>query len=89
MGVSYDDIVNDYMETYKNYYHLEEGSEQYNAVKNSNIVTILGLITGREKNLEKGAEAYVRALGLTDSELASLKANLSKIRHVQISPSMP
>lgn len=78
MGVSYDDIVNDYMETYKNYYHLEEGSEQYNAVKNSNIVTILGLITGGEKNLEKGAEAYVRALGLTDSELASLKANLSK-----------
>lgn len=78
MGVSYDDIVNDYMETYKNYYHLEEGSEQYNAVKNSNIVTILGLITGGEKNLEKGAVAYVRALGLTDSELASLKANLSK-----------
>ncbi len=78
MGVSHDEIVADYMETYKNYYHLEEGSEQYNAVKNSNIETILQLITSGNKNLQKGAEAYVKALGLTDSEIASLKANLAK-----------
>lgn len=78
MGVSHDEIVKDYMETYKNYYHLEEGSEQYNAVKNSNIETILSLIANGNADLQKGAEAYVKALGLTDSELASLKANLAK-----------
>lgn len=78
MDVSYDNIVKDYMETYKNYYHLEEGSEQYNAVKNSNIVTILSLITGEEKDLQKGAEAYIKALGLTGTELKALKSNLAK-----------
>ena len=78
MGVSYDEIVNDYMETYKNYYHLEEGTEQYEAVKNSNIVKTLNYITDGNKDIQKGAEAYIKALGLTDAEITSLKNNLSK-----------
>ena len=41
MGATYDEVVADYMTTYVNYYHLEEGGEQYEAVKNSNIVAIL------------------------------------------------
>lgn len=78
MDVSYDEIVNDYMETYKNYYHLEEGSEQYEAVKNSNIVKTLNYITDGNKDIQKGAEAYIKALGLTDAEITALKNNLSK-----------
>ena len=78
MGVSYDDIVEDYMETYENYYHLEEDSEQYEAVKNSNIVTMLSLISNGNKDIEKGATEYIKALGLSDSEISALKANLSK-----------
>ncbi len=46
MGATYDEVVADYMTTYVNYYHLEEGGEQYEAVKNSNIVSILTNITG-------------------------------------------
>ena len=78
MGVSYDDIVKDYMVTYKNYYHLEEDSVQYEAVKNSNIIPMLAQITNGNKDTQKGAEEYIRALGLSDSEIAALKANLSK-----------
>ena len=46
MGATYEEVVADYMTTYVNYYHLEAGSEQYEAVKNSNIVSILTTITG-------------------------------------------
>ena len=46
MGASYDQVVEDYMQTYINYYHLEKGSEQYIALKNSNIDSTLRMITG-------------------------------------------
>ncbi len=85
MGASYDEVVDDYMQTYINYYHLEVGSEQYEAVKSSNIVSILETITGSEKgadltavDLEAAAVAYIKAIGLTDEEIAALKANLAK-----------
>ena len=85
MGGSLDEVVADYMVTYKNYYHLEQGSEQYEAVKSSNIVSILETITGAAKggdltkvDLAAAAEKYVKGIGLSDAELAALKANLTK-----------
>ena len=85
MGASYDEIVKDYMETYINYYHVEEGSDQYNAVKASNIDTILETSAGVGKDadltaidLKAAAEAYVKSIGLSDAELSALRANLSK-----------
>ena len=85
MGASYDELVKDYMETYINYYHVEEGSDQYNAVKASNIDTILETIAGVGKDadltaidLKAAAEAYVKSIGLSDAELSALRANLSK-----------
>ena len=85
MGGSYDQVVADYMTTYANYYHLEEGSEQYEAVKSSNIVSILELITASEKgadltkvDLAQAAAGYLSAIGLTDEEAAALRENLSK-----------
>ncbi len=85
MGGSLDEVVADYMVTYENYYHLEQGSEQYEAVKSSNIVSILETITGAAKggdltkvDLAAAAEKYVKGIGLSDAELAALKANLAK-----------
>ena len=85
MGADYNQVVNDYMISYENYYHLEAGSEQYEAVKNSNIVSILSTITGvsdpaklKKADLSAAAEAYVKAIGLTDEEINALKANLSQ-----------
>ena len=59
MGATYDEVVADYMTTYVNYYHLEEGSEQYEAVKNSNIVSILTNITGAAEGIDFGYIAKV------------------------------
>ena len=85
MGATYDEVVADYMTTYVNYYHLEEGSEQYEAVKNSNIVSILTNITGAAEgtdlttvDLAAAAEDYMLDAGLTADEVTALKANLAK-----------
>lgn len=85
MGADFDEVVNDYMTTYVNYYHLTEDSEQYAAVKNSNIVSILEAITGSEKgadlskvDLAEAAGEYLADIGLSEEEAAALKDNLSK-----------
>ena len=84
MGASFDEVVADYMKTYENYYKIEAGSEQYEAVKNSNIVSILRTIAGVDKDadiasvdLAAAATAYIKGIGLSDAEIAALKANLS------------
>jgi len=85
MGASLDEIVNDYMTTYENYYKIEEGSEQYNAVADSNIkVSVTTVIVGAEKgtdisdvDLAKAAEDYLKDIGMTADEIATLKDNLS------------
>lgn len=84
MGASYDELVKDYMTTYINYYHIKEGSEQYEAVRKSNIDTILQQIANVDSSADLSAidyslaaENYIKAIGLSDSEVSALKANLS------------
>lgn len=80
MGATYDEVVEDYMLTYENYYGVEKGSEKYDAIANSNIIKSLESAFGVEDlskaDLAKEAEEYIKSLGLTDSEIAALKANL-------------
>ena len=85
MGASYDQVVEDYMESYINYYHLEKGSEQYIAVKNSNIDSTLRMIAGSSDNtdltrvdLAAAAKRYMKSIGLSDAECEALHSNLAK-----------
>lgn len=85
MGASYDQVVEDYMQTYINYYHLEKGSEQYIAVKNSNIDSTLRMITGSsdstdlaKADLVAAARRYMKRIGLSDAECEALRSNLAK-----------
>ena len=85
MGATFDEVVEDYMTTYVNYYHLEKGSEQYLAVQESNIIATLKTITGvtdvavlKEADLSAAATAYFSLIGLTAEEIGALKANLAK-----------
>ena len=79
-GATYDEVVADYMKTYVNYYGVEVGSEKYNAIANSNIIKSLQKAFDvedlKEADLEAEAEEYIKSLGLTDDEIAQLKANL-------------
>jgi len=85
MGASLDEIVSDYMTTYENYYGVEKGSEQYNAIAESNIVASLTTaVCQYEKgtdisnvNLAEAAENYLKRIGLTSDEIQILKNKLS------------
>ena len=81
MGASLDEVIDDYMVTYYNYYGVEEGSEKYNAVVNNNLIKVLNA-TFKVDDVYKAdlaieAEAYmVEDLGLSAEEVAALKVKL-------------
>ncbi len=81
MGASYEEVVADYMVTYYNYYGVEKGSEKYNAFAESNIIKSLqqafGVADLAAADLKAEAAEYLKAIGLTDSETAALRTNLS------------
>ena len=82
MGATAEEVIADYMVTYYNYYGVEEGSEQYDAIGNSNIrkslATAFGVsdITAEDVDLAAEAEEYLAEIGLTDAEISALKENL-------------
>ena len=84
MGLSYDEITSDYMTSFINYYHVEKGSEQYEAVKKSNIDSMLSFIAGVEiselpnVDLEAKTEEFLLAIGMDNSTINTLKSKLSK-----------
>lgn len=84
MGLTYQEIVEDYMTTYENYYHIEKGSEQYEAVKKSNIDSMLSFIASVESDklsqvdLSLKAEEFLFAIGMEEDTVRKLKENLSK-----------
>jgi hypothetical protein len=81
MGATLDEIIDDYMLTYYNYYGVEKGSEKYNAVVKNNLIKVLGTTFKVDDvykaNLTAEAEAFlIEDVGLTADEVASLKAKL-------------
>lgn len=85
MGASIDEIVADYMTTYENYYGVEKGSEQYDAIAESNIITSMTVVVaGLEKgsdltgvDLAEAAEDYLKDKGMTSGEIGDLKDKLA------------
>ena len=83
MGLGYEEIVEDYMLSFENYYHIEKDSDQYEAVKNSNILSMLSFIAGVEaKDLEKvdlevKAEEFLLGAGMDKAALENLKNKLN------------
>lgn len=85
MGASLEEIVTDYMTTYENYYGVQEGSEQYKAIAESNImISLTTVIVGAEKgadisdvDLTQAAEDYLKRIGMNSDEIAALKNKLS------------
>lgn len=86
MGASVEEITEDYMLSFENYYHVEKGSEQWTKIAQSNIEKDLLKLTGAadaaalgKADLAKAAETYLETgLGLTAAEVQSIKTALSK-----------
>ena len=78
-----DEVIDDYMITYYNYYGVEKGSEKYNAVVSNNLIKVL-VATFKVDDVYKAdlaaeAEAFlIEDAGLTANEVAALKAKLGQ-----------
>ena len=87
MGATYDEVVADYLKTYTNYYTVVDGVQQplsretLDAIASSNIIKTLKTAFEVEDltvaDLAAEAEEYIKAIGLTDDEIAALKTNLA------------
>ena len=81
MGASKDEIVEDYMQSYINFYGVKKDTEQYNVIS-QDIIGMLKYIAGTEDldnvDLAKAAESYLLEGGMDIDKISALKANLSK-----------
>lgn len=83
MGATADEVVDDYMVTYYNYYGVEEGSEKYDAIVKNNLVEVLNTAFEIDDlykaDLAQEAEAFLAEdAGLTSDEVAALKGKLGQ-----------
>lgn len=84
MGATYDEIADDYMTTFVNYYHADRENEYYLALRDSRVSHILSDITGESRDTDMGqvdlagaAEEYLVSIGLSQDEVSALKDRLS------------
>ena len=81
MGATIDEVIDDYMVTYYNYYGVEEGTEKYDAVVNNNLIKALNTAFKVDDvykaDLAAEAEEFlIEDAALTADEVAALKARL-------------
>ncbi|MBQ9041518.1 MAG: tyrosine-protein phosphatase [Eggerthellaceae bacterium] len=84
-GASYQQIADDYMITYDNYYHVNEANdaERFNIIKEQRLDSMLRHVIGAEigadlanADLSAGARNYLKAAGMTDEQINQLTAYL-------------
>ena len=84
MGAGADEVIEDYMLTYRNYYGIEPGTPQYQRIAEGNIAASLSRVFGipsiqdEDVNLSACANAFLEKIGMTSDEISSLKENLSR-----------
>ena len=83
MGAGTNEVIADYMLTYFNYYGVEPGTPQYDAIAESNIQKTLAIafdvddISSDDIDLQSEAENYLsEKLHLSEDEISALKAKL-------------
>lgn len=80
MGASATEVVEDYMETFYNYYGVEKGSRKYDAIAQANIIktlkTAFGISDLNDVDLAACAENYLISIGMSTDQISRLKANL-------------
>ena len=82
MGASEGEIVDDYMQTFRNYYGVMPGSEEYEVIAGNNIRRMLCNVFGVEAidgaDLRFCAENYLVSAGLSPEEIGRLRDILSQ-----------
>lgn len=80
MGASKDAIVEDYMQSYINYYGVKKGTDQYKLIS-EDVIAMLKVIAGTNDldkvDLAAAAKKYLISGGMTEKQIEALKTNLS------------
>lgn len=84
MGADYDELAEDYILSFENFYHLEPTDTQYEIIRDNNLGKFLCVMAGTETitdlhqlDIAAAARHYLEEIGLTDAECAALEACLS------------
>ena len=81
-GASYDEVVNDYIVTFSNYYGVEPGTSLARVLAKNALISELEYAFGIEdlknSNLKESTEAYLKKIGLTEGEIQLLKECLTQ-----------
>ena len=81
MGASAEEVVNDYMITYYNYYHIKKDDVVYENIKKLNIERSLTIVFGvsdiYKVDLYKECEEYLLSIGLSKEEIDLARKKLS------------
>jgi hypothetical protein len=82
MGATLDEVIDDYMLTYYNYYGVEKGTEKYDAVLKNNLIKALNTTFKVDDvykaDLAREAAAFlIEDAGLTADEVSALKGKLT------------
>ncbi len=87
MGADYDEVVDDFMVSYCNFYGLTKDDPRYDTIAGSNIEKILKDAFNfsakdkkkdlKKRDLSKCATKYLKQIGLTGQDITRLKENLS------------
>lgn len=85
-GADYQEIVDDYMITYDNYYGItkETDPKKYNVIVEDNLNPMIYVVVGRDDvdlksvDLSECASAFLKEAGMSDEEISDLTAKLTK-----------
>jgi hypothetical protein len=81
MGARQEEIEEDYMQSYVNFYGIKKGTYQYNYAKQNPyemLASIAGGLKLTEEHFPLIANNYLLSIGLFEEDISSLKANLTK-----------
>ena len=80
MGAAKEEIIDDYMKSYENYFKVTKDSKQYEYIKNDVITMMESIAGGKDLSVEKltkGAEDILLANGVKAETITRLKEKLS------------
>ncbi|MBR3212550.1 MAG: tyrosine-protein phosphatase [Firmicutes bacterium] len=85
-GAGYDEIVDDYMVTYANYYKITEKSdpEKYGLILEKNLIDMLYVVAGdasadlRTVDLSACAREYLKGCGMTEEQIDAFRARFTE-----------
>ena len=81
MGATYDEVIDDYMLTFYNWFGITKEDKAYKIIANQNIINTLKKVFETEDiqkaDMKAEAEKYLLNIGLNEKEIADIRTNLS------------